>query len=310
MKISQIITNESVGGTCAGSVATVSKPIGEVQKRTDVPGLQPAEKVMKGKAKKKGPYQNSIIEEGKVKQMLSDISDLTDTEFQKKYKMSKSEAKKNLNLNEEDLKEEDKIIDPTKGKKLKTGLHGKGDKPKFSGFVPPFKSSGVFVSDKRGNKVCECEKQEVAPMVAKALSAYAIANESAGVLAGGLQYEGEGEGATFKNSLHTIIRVATHLDKALSDSADLPEWVSEKMGAAKGMVVSVMDYLISEKERASEVGGEELNELSPQYIKGKMKDAFKREKEKLAQGDVLGAVQTGKRIASVQSRLQKREEQK
>ena len=53
MKISQIITNESVGGTCAGSVATVSKPIGEVQKRTDVPGLQPAEKVMKGKAKKK-----------------------------------------------------------------------------------------------------------------------------------------------------------------------------------------------------------------------------------------------------------------
>ena len=115
---------------------------------------------------------------------------------------------------------------------------------------------------------------------------------------------------SFKNSLHTIIRVATHLDKALSDSADLPEWVSEKMGAAKGMVVSVMDYLISEKERASEVGGEELNELSPQYIKGKMKDAFKREKEKLAQGDVLGAVQTGKRIASVQSRLQKREEQK
>ena len=216
MKISQIITNESVGATCAGSVATVSKPIGEVQKRTDVPGLQPAEKVMKGKAKKKGPYQNSIIEEGKKDSVV-----------------------------EADLNEEDKIIDPTKGKKLKTGLHGKGDKPKFSGFVPPFKSSGVFVSDKRGNKVCECEKQEVAPMVAKALSAYAIANESAGVLAGGLQYEGE-----------------------------------------------------------------ELNELSPQYIKGKMKDAFKREKEKLAQGDVLGAVQTGKRIASVQSRLQKREEQK
>ena len=99
MKISQIITNESVGGTCAGSVATVSKPIGEVQKRTDVPGLQPAEKVMKGKAKKKGPYQNSIIEEGKKDSVV-----------------------------EADLNEEDKIIDPTKGKKLKTGLHGKDRK--------------------------------------------------------------------------------------------------------------------------------------------------------------------------------------
>jgi len=68
MKISQII-NET---TTAGSVATVSKPLGEVQSRTQVAGLQPAEKVMQGKAKKKGPYSNSISE-GKKKVQEADL---------------------------------------------------------------------------------------------------------------------------------------------------------------------------------------------------------------------------------------------
>jgi len=59
---------------------------------------------------------------------------------------------------------------------------------------------------------------------------------------------GESEGETLKNSLHTIIRVATHLDKALSVQDSFPEWVSEKVGAVKSMMVSVMDYLISSQE--------------------------------------------------------------
>ena len=58
----------------------------------------------------------------------------------------------------------------------------------------------------------------------------------------------EHEGQTLKNSLHTIIRVATHLDKELSTRDNFPEWVSEKIGATKSMMVSVMDYLISAKE--------------------------------------------------------------
>ena len=60
--------------------------------------------------------------------------------------------------------------------------------------------------------------------------------------------QGEHEGETLKNSLHTIIRVATHLDKRLSTSSEFPEWVSEKIGATKSMMVSVMDYLISSQE--------------------------------------------------------------
>ena len=60
--------------------------------------------------------------------------------------------------------------------------------------------------------------------------------------------QAEHEGQTLKNSLHTIIRVASHLDKELSTRDNFPEWVSEKIGATKSMMVSVMDYLISAKE--------------------------------------------------------------
>ena len=57
------------------------------------------------------------------------------------------------------------------------------------------------------------------------------------------------EGDTIKNSLHTIVRVASHLEKAVTDNEQFPEWVSEKIGSIKSMMVNVMDYVISSHER-------------------------------------------------------------
>jgi hypothetical protein len=71
MKIENIINETTAGATASGSVAAVAKPMGETQKRTKmgpkVAGLEPAGKVMFGKAKKKGPYTNSISE-GAIKE--------------------------------------------------------------------------------------------------------------------------------------------------------------------------------------------------------------------------------------------------
>jgi hypothetical protein len=153
MKIKQIVSET----TTSGSVAVVAQPLGEVEKRSPVRGLQPAEKVMKRTAKKQGPYANSI-----------------------------SEGKKRIK--EAELSEEDIILVPGQGRKLK------------SGFIK-------HDSDKT-----------------------------------------EREGETLKNSLHTIIRVAKALDRELSTRDNFPEWVSEKIGATKGMIVAVAEYLISSKE--------------------------------------------------------------
>lgn len=150
MRIKQIIENTS---TTAGSISTVAMPLTtQTRESVDVPGLKPVGKVMTGKAKKKGPYANSIIE-GKV-----------------------SEAT---------LEEDDIILNPRLGRLRKSG----------------------FMSNDR-----------------------------------------DSEGQTFKNSLHTIVRVASQLDKELSNQDEFPEWMSEKIGAVKSMMVSIMNYVISAQE--------------------------------------------------------------
>ena len=58
----------------------------------------------------------------------------------------------------------------------------------------------------------------------------------------------EHEGETLKNSLRTIVRVASDLNKRLDDQDNFPEWVSEKVGAIKSMMTGVMQYLASEQE--------------------------------------------------------------
>jgi hypothetical protein len=87
-------TEISESTTTAGLMSTVSMPLGKTQSRTQVAGLQPVKKVMGGTAKKKGPYSNSINE--------------------------------NAELSETDLQEDDIILVPGQGRKMKTGFvpHG------------------------------------------------------------------------------------------------------------------------------------------------------------------------------------------
>ena len=56
------------------------------------------------------------------------------------------------------------------------------------------------------------------------------------------------EAGMFKNDLQTIQRVSTHLEKAIQDDENLPEWCQAKIAQAKGMIVNVMDYMISQHE--------------------------------------------------------------
>jgi len=49
-----------------------------------------------------------------------------------------------------------------------------------------------------------------------------------------------------------MIRVARDLEQHLRDDEDLPTWCIGKLSQAKGMLVNVMDYIMSEKERGIE----------------------------------------------------------
>jgi hypothetical protein len=57
------------------------------------------------------------------------------------------------------------------------------------------------------------------------------------------------EAGMVKDNLHTIIRAMKDLCSGLKDNEDIPEWAQEKIAQAKGMLVSVKDYMISQHEQ-------------------------------------------------------------
>jgi hypothetical protein len=97
------------------------------------------------------------------------------------------------------------------------------------------------------------------------------------------QQEYNDEAGMAKNSLHTIVRVATHLERELGENENLPEWVQEKIAQIKGMMVSVMDYMISQHEMGKQ---EEVPSIN-------MEAAYKKYEE------ILGEDATGMGSASV-----------
>jgi hypothetical protein len=78
----------------------------------------------------------------------------------------------------------------------------------------------------------------------------------------GEQAEYNDEAGMTKDSLHTIVRNAKELERALRTNENLPEWVQEKIGQIKGMMTSVTDYIVSTHERDAEQHMEPVAEKS------------------------------------------------
>lgn len=100
MKINQLIET-TAGATSSGSVASIASPMGEVKARNKP---EKAPKVVKGKK-----YKNTISE-GKMKEIDTDMKELSDAQFKAKYKKTKEEMKKALK--EDEILEQDLIIVP------------------------------------------------------------------------------------------------------------------------------------------------------------------------------------------------------
>ena len=66
------------------------------------------------------------------------------------------------------------------------------------------------------------------------------------------EWEYDREGDMAKDQLHTIVRHAEELERALGDTENLPEWVQEKMAQIKGMMMGVTDYMMTQHERGKE----------------------------------------------------------
>jgi hypothetical protein len=89
------------------------------------------------------------------------------------------------------------------------------------------------------------------------------------------KYEYDDEAGMVKNNLHTIVRVSTHLERALGDHEDVPEWCQEKIAQVKGMIVSVMNYMISQHEMGHqpEVPGFDTDSAERQFAESLQENA-------------------------------------
>ena len=102
------------------------------------------------------------------------------------------------------------------------------------------------------------------------------------------------EGDYVKNELHTMVRVARDLEKHLRDNEDLPTWCIGKLSQAKGMLVSVMDYIVSEKERGIEPVAEKSVSKAQRKFMGMAHAMQKGEKIKGASPELKKVAKTMK----------------
>jgi hypothetical protein len=80
----------------------------------------------------------------------------------------------------------------------------------------------------------------------------------------GFHNRNDHEGDTVKNSLYTIVQAAKDLNDAIENTTQFPEWVSEKIGAIKHMMVVVKDYVKSQQKRGDD---NVIDEGDAQYVK-------------------------------------------
>lgn len=122
--------------TTAGSIATVAAPM-TTQKRNNVGkgvyGNEKAGNLLTGKSTNK-KYANSKVNESKMKQLAIDLETMQDGNFKQKYKKTKEQIKLllgdprsgNKTVHEATLEEDDLILVPGQGHRLKSGFipHG------------------------------------------------------------------------------------------------------------------------------------------------------------------------------------------
>lgn len=128
MKITDIVTES----TTAGSIATVAAPMATQSRNASIYGGKKVGNLLTGKKTNK-PYANSKVNESKMKELATDIRNMDNGNFKKKYGKTKEHFKSVLGdpdakkpVQEAHLEEDDLILVPGQGLTRKTGFikHG------------------------------------------------------------------------------------------------------------------------------------------------------------------------------------------
>lgn len=124
--------NDIYESTTSGSIATVSAPMTTQSRNASIYGGKKGGNLLTGKKSNK-KYANSKVNESKMKELATDIRNMDNGNFKKKYGNTKEHFKATLgdpdqkkNVQEAHLEEDDLILVPGQGHRLKSGFipHG------------------------------------------------------------------------------------------------------------------------------------------------------------------------------------------
>jgi hypothetical protein len=116
--------------------------------------------------KKNAPTQPVAENDADDREHTADVQAAFNNQLKKNNAVPIDEAA----LAEEDIKENDVVLAPGKGSKFRSDIISKKKSGPLSKFKPPFKATGLWISDSRGARVSECETAEIAAEVAKMLN--------------------------------------------------------------------------------------------------------------------------------------------
>jgi len=273
MKINEFI-NES---TTAGAIATVATPM-TTQKRSGVgKGVYGNEKpgtLLTGKKTSK-KYANSV-NESKMKELAIDIRDMDNGNFQKKYRTSKEQMiaslgtppslrpKSKNEVNEADLQEDDLILVPGQGHRLKTGFHAfDPDKAEHEGETLKNSLRTIARNAKELHTRLEnsdqfpewvSEKIGTIKSMMTNVTEYLISkqeySESAGVIAGGgvgeSQEHFDHEISMAKGEMRSAAKAAKRIYQMLDQRDELMAWQQSYITLASDYLDSVADSMEEE----------------------------------------------------------------
>lgn len=269
MKITDVI-NES---TTSGSIATVAHPM-TTQKRSGVgKGVYNNGKVgnlLTGKKTNK-KFANSV-NESKMKQVAVDLENMQDGNFKQKYGKTKDQIKFLLgdpqskkSVQEADLQEDDLILVPGQGHRLKTGFHAfDPDKAEHEGETLKNSLRTIVRNAKELHDRLEnsdqfpewvSEKIGTIKGMMTAVTEYLISkqepSESAGVIAAGGVGESlehfDHEISMAKGEMRSAARSAKRIYHMLDERNELMAWQQSYITLASDYLDSVADSMEEEK---------------------------------------------------------------
>ena len=253
-----VLENASSGGTSSGSVASVSMPVGGTRKRGDNLITQEADKkteppktrnpvaknasaaigggaagahkdkkkaAKQGQEKHKKPYMEAL--QARLDQLKSKVAEVSLNELSSDLLKRSAQAATD---------KRNQAMDP----ELHNALGG--------GYMNPLATHYDNVSQKMDNRAAQVRKKETIQKIASKIASPAVMRKM-GMSGVAEEFNGEydDEAGMAQSNLLTTARAVMGLLKTIKDRDNLPEWGQEKIAKAEMMLVSVWDYLQSQK---------------------------------------------------------------